>query len=102
VAKKVKLNKSYFEGNIKELVNLPKNCIGVGDCVDKISICNLKVWHLEEACNKTEDMAERGRFLTELRANNRERVAWIHALNKMTGTGFWNDKVNHLSKIERI
>lgn len=81
---------------MKEFVGL-----GLGEVIDKLTIANNKIWHLETALGTEPDMAKKGRIAVEIRMNNRERQHWIREINRISNTGFWNNKVDHISKVER-
>lgn len=72
--------------------------IPLGGLVDRLSIVNQKIWHLESDIRKgvIDDDAEVGRRAKQIRDFNAERVALINALNELDG-GFPEVKVNHRS-----
>ena len=72
--------------------------LGMGEVIDKLSIVNNKIWHLETALGSAEPI-KAGKIAIEIRQNNKERQHWIREINKFTKTGFWNDKVDHVSQV---
>lgn len=72
--------------------------VTLGQLVDRLSIVNLKIWHLESDIRKgvVMDDAEIGRRAKQIRDFNAERVALVNALNELDG-GFPEVKVNHRS-----
>lgn len=74
--------------------------LGIGEVIDKLSIVNNKIWHLETKLGEVGNV-ERGQIALEIRQNNRERQHWIRELNKFTKTGFYTNKVDHVSQVER-
>lgn len=78
---------------------LPKS---VGEMIDRLSITNLKIWHLEEAIRQGREgelgLEEVGRRALEIRSLNAERVALVNGINVVLDPGAFPDrKVNHAS-----
>lgn len=75
--------------------------VSMGDLIDRLSIVNLKIWHLEEqirAGKEQELTIEKiGKNALEIRDLNRERIALKNAINEEFDTGFKEIKVNHAS-----
>ena len=73
----------------------------LGDLVDRLSIINLKIWHLESAIREGQEeglgLEEVGRRALQIRDLNKERIALKNALNEPTGEIFKDAKVNHVS-----
>ena len=75
--------------------------VSLGDLVDRLSIVNQKIWHLESSIRKGKldnDLLEVGRRAVEIRNLNKERVSIKDAINEYTSYGFKEVKVNHLSQ----
>ena len=75
--------------------------VSLGDLVDRLSIVNQKIWHLESSIRKGKldnDLLEVGRRAVEIRNLNKERVSIKDAINEYTDYGFKEVKVNHLSQ----
>lgn len=72
--------------------------VTLGNLIDRLSIVNQKIWHLESDIRKgaLSDPVEVGRRAMQIRDFNAERVALINALNELDG-GFPEVKVNHRS-----
>ena len=75
--------------------------ISLGDLVDKLTIINNKIWHLESDIRKGKldgDLEETGRRAIQVRELNNERIALKNAINEISKTGFKEVKVNHVTK----
>ena len=75
--------------------------ISLGDLVDRLSIVNQKIWHLESDVRKgllDNNLEEVGRRAIEIRNQNAERIALKNAINEYTGVGFKEVKINHASQ----
>ncbi len=78
--------------------------VSLGDLVDRLSIVNLKIWHLENEIRQGGEgkftLAEIGRRALLVRDLNKERVAYKNAINKI-GERYFNDiKIDHRSAFE--
>lgn len=71
--------------------------IGMGDCIDRLSIVNIKMFHLEEKLMQTDNMEERGKIATQLRLLNGERSALKNSLNQIAGQKPCDVKIGCLS-----
>lgn len=79
--------------------------IAMGDLIDRLSIINLKIWHLEEQIRAgkegeltKEDICDRA---IKIRTLNNERIALKNAINEDFGEGFEEVKVNHASEVKK-
>lgn len=73
--------------------------VSLGDLIDRLSIVNQKIWHLESDIRKgvLTDLTEIGKRALQIRDFNKERIALKNAINELAGTGFKETKVNHAS-----
>ena len=75
--------------------------ISLGDLVDRLSIVNLKIWHLESDVRQRKldsDIKEVGRRAIAIRDQNAERIALKNAINEYASCGFKEIKVDHVSE----
>ena len=75
--------------------------VTLGDLVDRLSIINLKIWHLENDIRKGGEgrfsLEQVGKIALKVRDLNKERVAYKNALNKIEEKYYNDIKVNHRS-----
>ena len=73
----------------------------LGDLVDRLSIINLKIWHLEHEIRQGGEgkftLEEVGRRALLVRDLNKERVAYKTALNKIEEKYYNDIKIDHRS-----
>jgi len=76
--------------------------LGLGDCVDRLAIVNIKMSLLE---GKVKDISvsneEAGKCARLIRQLNKERNTIRNILNKWSGTGFEEIKVEDLGLLEK-
>ncbi len=75
--------------------------VTLGDLVDRLSIINLKIWHLENDIRNGGEgkftLDEIGRRSLIIRDLNKERVAYKNALNKIEEKYYNDIKIDHRS-----
>ena len=75
--------------------------VPLGDLVDRLTIVNNRIWHKESAIRSGKEqelgLEEVGRRALEIRDLNAERIALKNALNELSGEGFKDVKVDHVS-----
>ncbi len=76
--------------------------VSPGELVDRLSIVNLKIWHLESDIrlgkeNKLskEEIADNALAIRDL---NKERIELKNAINELFSKGYREVKVNHASE----
>jgi hypothetical protein len=75
--------------------------LGLGDCVDRLAIVNIKMSLLEGIVkDSTKSDEEAGRCARVIRKLNQERNTLRNILNKWSGTGFEEIKVEDLGLLE--
>jgi len=76
--------------------------LGLGDCVDRLAIVNIKISLLEATVkdySKSDD--EAGKSARLIRNLNKERNTLKNIINKWSGTGFEEIKVEDLGLLEK-
>lgn len=72
----------------------------MGDLIDRLSITNLKIWHLEEQIRAGKEkeltIEDIGKRALKIRDLNKERIELKNAINE-DGNGFKEIKVEHRS-----
>jgi hypothetical protein len=59
-----------------------KFTISTGELIDRLSICNVKVWKAEEAINSAKDEKTVAKYAIMVRSVNRERAELREAINE--------------------
>lgn len=76
--------------------------VSPGELCDRLSIVNLKIWHLEtDIRSGKEDKISKVEIADKaltIRDFNKERVALKNAINELFGKGFRETKVDHSSE----
>ena len=81
-----------------------KDCgvLGLGNIVDRLGIVNIKISILEGTVkNKTISDESAGKAARYIRSMNKERNTLVNILNKWSGKGFEDIKVEDLGLLEK-
>lgn len=79
--------------------------ISLGELVDRLSIVNHRIFHLEDEIRRGDEnkfnLREIGRRALLIRDLNKERIAYKNAINKIEEKYFPEIKVDHRSAYEK-
>jgi hypothetical protein len=70
--------------------------VSIGELIDKISIVNIKMWHMDEALSKTDDKVKKGEYADIARQLNRERTDLREEINlRLEGKSRGSNKIEY-------
>ena len=70
--------------------------VSIGELIDKISIVNIKTWHMEEALSKTKNKVKKGEYADIGRNLNKERANLREEINlRLEGSSRGSNKIEY-------
>ena len=70
--------------------------VSIGELIDKLSIVNIKMWHMDEAMSKATDKAKAGEYALIARDLNRERSDLREEINiRLEGQSRGSNKIEY-------
>lgn len=78
--------------------------VPIGELIDQLSICNIKMWHTDEGISKAEkngDFADAGRLAVMARQLNAKRADLREEINiRLDGRGAGTNKIEYCKNVE--
>lgn len=70
--------------------------VSIGELIDRLSITNIKMWHMDEAIAKTDDPVKKGEYADIARNLNRERTDLREEINmRLEGRSRGTNKIEY-------
>jgi len=78
--------------------------VPIGEVIDQLSICNTKMWHVDEGISKAEkkgDFEEAGKLAVMARQLNSRRADYREEINRrLDGEGAGTNKIEYCKDVE--
>ena len=70
--------------------------VSIGELIDRLSIVNIKMWHMDEAISKTDDKIKKGEYADIARNLNKERTDLREEINiRLEGRSRGTNKIEY-------